>query len=350
MRPLRIAIVNDTLMSLEVLRRMIAAVPQYQLAWTAQNGVEAVERCAADRPDLVLMDLLMPIMDGVEATKRIMAQSPCAILLVTASVNRFAGQVFEAMGHGALDAINTPILGLDFDSANAQALSENRLLKKIATVAKFLGKSPVAGFPLAGPRSSEQSTVALPRLLLIGASTGGPQAIAQILSQIPENQNLAVIVVQHVDVQFVAGLVDWLNQQSLMPVRLSQSGARILPGEVIVAGSDRHLVISRNQTLYHRSNTTGGIYCPSVDMLFQSAAANWPQPGVGVLLTGMGRDGAIGMQQLITMGWTTIAQDQATSVVYGMPKAAVDLHAAAQVLPINAIAAAALARLSKVSL
>jgi two-component system, chemotaxis family, response regulator WspF len=340
MHPLRIAIVNDTLMSLEVMRRAIMAIPHYQLAWTAQNGEEAVERCAIDTPDLVLMDLLMPIMDGVEATRRIMAQSPCAILLVTASVNRFASQVFEAMGYGALDAVNTPILGLEANTAGQAGL-----LGKIATIAKFLGKSQPRPMLFPQPRAVPLRHAALPPLLLIGASTGGPQAIATILANIPAQTNLAIAIVQHVDSQFAPGLAEWFNQQSRMPVRLSQSGMAIRAGEVYLAGSDRHLVVSRSATLNHQVDRASSTYCPSIDMLFRSAAAHWPGRGMGVLLTGMGRDGALGLQSLGKAGWPTIAQDEATSVVYGMPKAAIELQAAGQVLPIEQIALACLKQL-----
>jgi two-component system, chemotaxis family, response regulator WspF len=341
MHPLRIAIVNDTLMSLEVMRRAVNAIPHYQLAWTAQNGEEAVERCARDTPDLVLMDLLMPIMDGVEATRQIMIQSPCAILLVTASVNRFASKVFDAMGHGALDAVNTPILGLDANPAGQAGL-----LGKIATIAKLLGKSPTRTllFPKP-PTAVPLKPSGLPPLLLIGASTGGPQALATILAQIPADAPCAIAIVQHVDSQFAPGLAEWLNRQVPMQVKLSQSGMPIKAGEIYLAGSDRHLVVSRSATLNHQADRASSTYCPSVDMLFRSAASYWPGVGIGVLLTGMGRDGALGMQSLAQAGWPTIAQDEATSVVYGMPKAAVALKAAGQVLPIGQIALACLKHL-----
>jgi two-component system, chemotaxis family, response regulator WspF len=329
--PLKIAIVNDTLMSTEVLRRLVNSVAGYDVVWTAQNGQEAVERSLLLVPDLILMDLVMPVMDGVEATRRIMQQSPCAILLVTASVNRFASKVFEAMGHGALDAINTPTLGPGSDT--------NRLLGKIAMVAKLIGRkvpAVVRSTPMTIP---QPSPVALPHLLAIGASTGGPQALAQILQGMPATSPVAVVIVQHIDAQFAPGLVDWLNQLSPLPVALARSGSFIKPGTVTLAGGAHHLVVGRSGALLHRSNRDGHIYCPSVDVFFQSVADHWSGSGTGILLTGMGRDGAMGLKALRDRGWPTIVQDEASSVVYGMPKAAIALGAVRQILSLEDIAA-----------
>jgi two-component system, chemotaxis family, response regulator WspF len=327
--PLKIAIVNDTLMSTEVLRRLVNSVG-HNVVWTAQNGQEAVEQASFVVPDLILMDLVMPVMDGVEATRRIMQQSPCAILLVTASVNRFASKVFEAMGHGALDAINTPTLGPETDT--------NRLLGKIAMIAKLIGRRvAVRSTPIVS--TTPPSQLVLPHLLAIGASTGGPQALATILQAIPAASQVAVVIVQHIDAQFAPGLVDWLNQQSQLPVALGRSGSFVKPGSVTVAGGDHHLVVGRSGALLHRSNRDQNTYCPSVDVFFQSAADHWSGAGTGILLTGMGRDGAMGLKALRDRGWPTIVQDEASSVVYGMPKAAIALGAARQVLSLSDIAA-----------
>jgi two-component system, chemotaxis family, response regulator WspF len=330
--PLKIAIVNDTLMSREVLRRLVNSVAGYDVVWTAQNGQEAVERSLELLPDLILMDLVMPVMDGVEATRLIMQQSPCAILLVTASVNRFASKVFEAMGHGALDAINTPTLEPGTDT--------NRLLGKIVMIAKLIGRRvPAARRSTPLVPTTQPSQLVLPHLLAIGASTGGPQALAMILQGIPATSPVAVVIVQHIDAQFAPGLVDWLDQQSQLPVTLGRSGSFVKPGTVTVAGGDHHLVVGRSGALLHRSNRDGSIYCPSVDVFFQSVADHWPGTGTGILLTGMGRDGAMGLKALRDRGWPTIVQDEASSVVYGMPKAAIALGAAQQILSLSDIAA-----------
>lgn len=308
-------------MAVEVLRRAVVKIPNYKLAWVAYDGAEAVSKCAADTPDLILMDVLMPSMDGVEATRHIMRQSPCAIVMVTASVNRYAAKIFEAMGYGALDAINTPILG------------DDGLLNKIATIARLIGKSSHRrSLPVHHSKS-------LPPLIVIGASTGGPQALTSILSQFPQDFPAAVIVVQHIDAQFVQGFAAWLNEQIPMRVQLAIAGSTPQPG-ILLAGTNLHLVMRPDLTLGYDKEPLHCSYRPSVDVFFNSVAKNWTGKGVGALLTGMGGDGAQGLKQLREAGWHTIAQDCKTCVVYGMPKVAVELKAAVEVLPVEAIASA----------
>lgn len=331
---MRIAIANDSVIAVEALRRIVVTTTEYELAWVAYDGAEAVSKCAVDTPDLILMDLLMPVMDGVEATRRIMAQFPCAILMVTASVNGLAAKVFEAMGYGALDAVNTPIWG-----KGEQAQGSAGLLKKIATIAKLIGKSPRRSRQSSMLSSRPSPTPKLSPLVVIGASTGGPQALATILSQLPMDFPAAVVIVQHVDAQFAPNLAEWLNQQTPLPVALATPGYQPEAGKVWLAGTNQHLVMRSNFTLGYTIEPQNSSYCPSVNTFFKSVAAHWGKQGIGILLTGMGRDGAEGLVALRAMGWQTIAQDQATCVVYGMPKAAVELGAASQVLPITAIAA-----------
>ncbi|MBD2197060.1 MULTISPECIES: chemotaxis response regulator protein-glutamate methylesterase [Calothrix] len=325
---MRIAIVNDMLMAVEVLRRILSKIPEYDLAWVAYDGLEAVQKCAVDTPDLILMDVLMPTMDGVEATRCIMNQSPCAILLVTASVNRYAAKVFEAMGYGALDAINTPTEG----SAG--------LLKKIAAIASLIGKSSRQKLVSGIAPKSQFWQKPLPPIIAIGASTGGPQALVKILSQFPQNFPAAVIVVQHLDAEFAPGFASWLNEQIPMSVQIAIAGSTPQPGKILMAGTNRHLIMRSDLSLDYDAEPAESFYHPSVDVLFRSLANHWPETGIGVLLTGMGRDGAQGLKLMREAGWQTIVQDSKTCVVYGMPKAAVELNAAVQILPVEAIASA----------
>lgn len=327
---MKIAIVNDTVIAVEALRRVVARVPEYKLVWVAYDGVQAVSKCLADTPDLILMDIIMPSMDGVEATRQIMTQSPCAILLVTASVNRYAAKVFEAMGYGALDAINTPALG-----NGQQTEGSTGLLNKIATIARLIGKS-------SQQRSHQPDYYqeSLSPLIIIGSSTGGPQALATILAQFPQDFHAAVVIVQHIDAQFAEGLAMWLDEQIPLSVQLAIPGTSPQPGKILVAGTNHHLVMRSDRTLDYQQQPLDSFYHPSVDVFFKSVATHWKKPGIGILLTGMGRDGAQGLKLLREAGWHTIAQDAKTCIVYGMPKAAVELEAAVEILPLEAIASA----------
>lgn len=337
---MRIAIVNDMKMAVEALRRTVVSVPGYEVAWVAANGVEAVKLCAENVPDLILMDLIMPMMDGVEATRQIMAKSPCAILIVTSSVSQHASLVFQAMGAGALDAVSTPTLGAD-----EKGVGREEFLQKIRTIARLLGAVPRK--PSAQPRVEPASMGKMGSwLIAIGASTGGPSAVAKVISKFPAGLQAAVIVVQHVDESFAPGLAQWLSQQSALPVRLAQEGDRIENGRVLVAGTNDHLVVKNNRMLGYNHEPAANPYRPSVDVFFESMVQNWPGRSVAALLTGMGRDGAEGLLSLKKSGAFTIAQDAATCAVYGMPKAAAELHAADKILPIDRIAETILGNLA----
>ncbi len=329
---MKIAIVNDTRMAVESLRRVITSIPEYRLAWVAYDGAEAVEQCARERPDVILMDLIMPVMDGVEATRQIMLDSPCAILIVTATVTGNASKTFEAMGAGALDAVNTPVLGASGDGEGRDAL-----LQKLRTIGRLIAANEKS-VPMLVPRACITRSVAMPPMLAIGASTGGPAAVAAILSDIPIGFPAAIVIVQHVDEQFADSFVDWLNQQSGLPVQRAKRGDVPQRGQVLVAGGDVHLVLREHGRLDYSAEPQDYIYRPSVTVFFESVAQHWPSEVTGVLLTGMGRDGAQGLLALRNGGFHTIAQDEDSCSVYGMPKAAVQLDAAVEILSLGQIA------------
>ena len=332
---MRIAIVNDLRMAVEALRRVIASVPEYKIAWIAADGEEAVQRCAADVPDLILMDLIMPRMDGAEATRIIMRESPCAILVVTAAVAGNTSKVFEAMGWGALDAVNTPVLETSGEPSRA-----TDLLAKIAMLRKLIHKpKPEVPRFLAAAAPKTDSAPGFP-LIVLGASTGGPAALARVLAGLPPQLPAAIAIVQHVDEFFAPGLASWLAQQTSRDVRIISSGDRPEPSTVRMASTDGHLLLTPELTFAYADEPLNCYYRPSVDVFFRSLVNYWPTQAVGVLLTGMGADGAKGLLAMRRVGWHTIAQDQATSIVYGMPKAAATIDAAAEILPLDLIAGA----------
>ena len=331
---MRIGIVNDSVMACEVLRRVVLSAPGQEVAWIARDGEQAVAMTRADGPDLILMDLFMPGTDGVEATRRIMNQTPCAILVVTATVSGHISKVYQAMGSGALDAVDTPVLGTAGEVAGAGSL-----LRKIDVIGKLIGKTPqqTAALPPSAPVERLVQEPALHPLVLLGSSTGGPFALAEILAKLPASLKTTIVIVQHVDAVFAPGLGQWLSQHAGRKVELIRDGMELTEGKILLSGTDDHLVLSPNRRLFYSAEPRAVTYRPSVDVFFKSVAVHWPRWGVAALLTGMGRDGAEGMLQLRRLGWTTIAQDESTSVVWGMPRAAVALDAATHVLPLPLI-------------
>ena len=328
---MRIGIVNDLSGIAQLLKRMVDVDPANRVVWIARNGAEAVDLCARDTPDLILMDMVMPVMDGVESTRRIMASTPCAILVVTGSMGKSARPVFEAMGHGALDALDTPLLG---DGAMAERAAP--LLAKIATISRLVADKRRR--PPAADSAERLPSGRRDRLVAIGASAGGPAVLATILRDLPADFPAAIVIVQHVDREFAAGMATWLNQATARPVRVAVEGDRPAAGQILLAATNDHLTLTSPDRLGYTADPIDQIYRPSVDVFFQSVGRLWRGDVVGVLLTGMGRDGALGLKALRDRGHYTMAQDEATSAVYGMPKAAATINAAVDIVPAGQIA------------
>jgi two-component system, chemotaxis family, response regulator WspF len=333
---MRIAIVNDLQLATEVLRRVVCSRPGYSVAWTAVSGEEGVRKCANDPPDCVLMDLIMPGMNGAEATRHIMQRSPCPILVVTATVAGNYALVCEAMSYGAFDAVATPVLG-----GSTPAEAGAALLAKLAHVDKIQSRIDAqAGIALApavdSPIRGRTEAAGLP-IVAIGASTGGPNAVQAVLSKWPRDFPAAIVVVQHISADFADSLAAWLADNCRLTVRVARNGDRPQAGVVLLAATDDHLAMRPDGALGYTAEPVDNPFRPSVDVLFASLARCWPRPSIAVLLTGIGQDGARGLLELRRRGWFTIAQDRETSVVYGMPQAAANLDAAAKVLPVGEI-------------
>jgi chemotaxis response regulator CheB len=321
-------------MAVEALRRAIIREPGNQVAWVARNGKDAVTQCKQDTPDLILMDLMMPVMDGVEATRRIMRESPCPILIVTSAVEAHSVKVFEALGSGALDAVQTPFLGGAGETSGSAALKF-----KIDQIG-YLGTKDrgVRGLEKAARTEPSLNPDASDLLVAIGASAGGPAALATILGGLPRDFPAAIVIVQHVDAQFVASMASWLNTTSQISVRVARTGDKPQANTALIAGTNDHLQFTNSHSLGYTTEPSDCFYRPSIDVFFKSVVRHWRGKTAGVLLTGMGRDGAKGLKAMRDAGVFTIAQDAASSVVYGMPKAAADLDAAAAILPLTDIA------------
>jgi chemotaxis response regulator CheB len=338
---MRVGIVNDLALAREVLRRVVAGIPGYSVAWFAEDGDVAVARAAADRPDVVLMDLVMPKVDGVEATRRIMRESPCPVLVVTSSVSTNYALACRAMGAGAIDAVETPSFGPGSGVQNAE-----KLVARLTQLEAELADTSVSGL-IPATRAPGAAHGGQPLLVLLGASTGGPEALAHVVSAFPKDFPAAVLIAQHIAADFAPALVQQLATYGRLPVRAAKGGDRPEPGTVYVAASNDHLELAADGTLRYTADPRSLPYRPSVDVLFASCAARAVRLGAAALLTGMGRDGAEGLLRLRATGWHTVAQDEATSVVKdGMPKAAVDKRAAVEVLPLQLIGETLAARVA----
>jgi two-component system, chemotaxis family, response regulator WspF len=338
---MRVAIVNDAPTSLEALRRLVSSKHPHVVAWTAKNGEEAVRMAKADTPDVILMDLVMPGLSGAQATREIMRQSPCAILVVTATVAGNFCLVSEAMGYGAYDAVETP-------SLTGTGNSAQNLFDKLTRVDKInqrlKGTASTLNLPaVAPPKPSLPGNIFaahgshLPPIVAIGSSTGGPAALDLIFSKLPATFPGAILVAQHVGEEFTASMAQWLQDHSKLKIVVAKSGEIPKAGTVYIASTSDHMILGREGAIRYTRDPAEYPYRPSVDTLFESLVNAAVAPCLGVLLTGIGADGAKGLLRLRQAGWVTIAQDQASSVVYGMPQAAVKLGAAAHILPVSEI-------------
>ena len=342
---MKIAIVNDVMLIAEALRRVVANTQEHQVVWVARSGEQAVQFCADNRPDLILMDLIMPGMDGVEATRQIMQQTPCAILIVTASPEENTSMVFRALGAGALDVTATPVM-------SGHAALDAALLAKIKTIGKLIAADLSTGGQTDKPASDLLPASAFPEvdtLVAIGASTGGPVALAKILREWRPPANASAVIVQHIDQAFTDSFAKWLASQIDFPIDVIEDGGPLLAGRIMVAKTNDHVVLGNNHRLGYSAKPVSYPYRPSIDVFFHCIAQHWRKKAVGVLLTGMGRDGARGLLAMKQAGKLTIAQDQGSSAVFGMPRAAAELDAAELILPLEKIGAILMTRTGKKS-
>jgi two-component system response regulator WspF len=332
---MNIAIAHPNPATVDRLRELLLTQPGTKILWTARTADTVLSACRSRPPDLLMMGLDLPGLSAGELTRRVMAESPCCILLLNQGCDPCFSQIFEALGQGAADATILPPPP-DWSKPG----SCNDLLKRLDILRTLTGhafrrrdrtRRHGEALGLCGPAR-------LPPVLALGASTGGPKALATVLSRLPSCFPAAVVIVQHLDFHFTEGLADWLNQCTPMPVAALTQEAPLEPGKVWVAARNEHLMVNDEHILCWSTDWPELISRPSIDVFFNSLAQHPLLRGCGVLLTGMGRDGAAGLLALRQAGFYTIAQDQASCVVYGMPKAAAELDAAEAVLPLKDIA------------
>lgn len=321
-----------------MLTQILATDPTIQVVGTAHDGQEAVELVGRLRPDLVTMDIHMPRMDGIEAVERIMAFTPTPILVVSSSVHgEGIGRAFDALASGALEVIKKPEPRdwADLERIGREVIRKVKILARVKVITHIRGRRPGAERPSASDEpihvSGRRSIVA------IGSSTGGPSALMTVLGGLPKDFPLPVVIAQHIAEGFIPGLVTWLDTACHISVRAAVDGQRVDPGVAYFAPTGCNLEV-RGMKIHYSTPLKGQLYIPSADTLFDSTARTHGGRAIGVLLTGMGADGARGLKALHDAGARTIAQDEGTSTVFGMPRAAIELGAADKVLAVQHIA------------
>lgn len=346
---IRILIVDDSATIRTLLRAIFESDPEMIVVGMAGNGAEAAAQTARLKPDVITMDIMMPVMNGFEATRRIMAENPTPIVVVTSYVDSVElNTTFNAIKAGALDVIAKPTgqAQHEFDPMRDRLTETVRLMAGV----KVIRRRPLAPAIHAAPLNGRTGVVgARPAVsvIVIGASTGGPAALNTLFKMLPANLPAPIVVVQHMTIGFTEGLVSWLRQESRRAILLAAQNQPIHAGEIYFAPDDRHLEFTARGILGLNQGPPVSHVRPSVTRLFDSAARVYGSEAIGVLLTGMGDDGAVGLAHLHSQGAQTIAQDEATSVVFGMPKVAVELGAADFVLPLERISPTLLSLLEK---
>lgn len=386
---IQVLIVEDSPVILLVLKRIFSASPEIDIVGTAGDGGAALELLKTLKPDVICTDFHMAPMNGLDFTREVMQQFPCPILVISASVQAEDTQnVFDLLEAGAIDVFPKPTTGLtsDYNEIAKELIGKVKILSGVKVFTRHRKKdktTPPKETPFLPTHSPQSSPISshkndninstkvvnfnpvsppdfinslpenIPRfrslkgmeIVAIGASTGGPQALHRIFTQLSHDFPIPIICIQHISNGFLEGLVDWLKHESRIPVKIAKVGELPQPGMIYFPAERRHLELDSLGRFVYGSTEPFGGHCPSITVTFKSVANFYGAHCAGVLLTGMGRDGAEGLSAIYQAGGLTIAQDEATSIVFGMPKEAIALGCVQYTLPISAIAPLLLAKI-----
>ena len=333
----RVLIVDDSVLVRALLRELLESDSEIEVVGEAANGREAIDQVLLLKPDLVTMDLEMPIMGGHEAIQQIMAQSAVPILVVSSLDD--AKNAYEAISNGALDVVSKPQLA-SFEvgqfTKKVKNLSKIKVIKHLRSLSSLSISTAKTG------KLTRPSPVSLESagkdIFVIASSTGGPQALLAILQKLPLDFTAPIVVAQHISKGFESGLVEWLNQNVSLRVKVADNSELLISGQIYIAPANFNMTIGKNRCVTLSTSLESDIYHPNCDILLTSAAQVYGQKAVAVICTGMGRDGAAGMEAIRAVGGVTLAQDEKSSVVFGMNHEAISRNCIDHVLSLEAIA------------
>lgn len=342
---IRVLIVEDSAVVRDLLVHVLSSDAEIQIVGAVASGEDALEVNRRTQPDVITMDIHLPNMDGFDTTRKIMETKPTPIVIVSGTPNlKDAAITFRAMEAGALAVVETPpgVGNSEHQTAAAELLRTVKLMSEVKVVRRWVRPPQGTGVrtypPKCQPELKHQADDI--KIVAIGASTGGPIALQTILSSLPRDFPVSLLVVQHMTRGFTSGFVEWLKGSCVLPVRVARDGERICSGQVYVAPDDAHMKVAHRETILLTKDELENGLRPSVSQLFRSIATVYGRNAVGVLLTGMGKDGSQELKLMKEKGAITIAQDRESSVVHGMPGEAIKLEAATYVLSPDKIAAA----------
>ncbi|HEY6331232.1 MAG TPA: chemotaxis-specific protein-glutamate methyltransferase CheB [Blastocatellia bacterium] len=343
----RVLIVEDSLTIRKVFAEVLSADPDIEIVGEATDGKQAIEMCQRLKPDCMTLDLVLPVMTGLAVTEYVMAFCPTPILIVSAATNRGeAFRTYDALAAGAVDVLDKPVDGLFHEGWDRRFVSAVKIAARVKVITHIRGRmgsarqgAPSSPAQAGRPRPNNGGGQADgcntdPRIIAVGCSTGGPAAIVEILKSLPKGFPIPILLVIHISPPFGIAFSEWLDGLSRLPVRYARDGEPVPSlGEslVLMAPPEQHLIVESGRLRLTESPARNSCR-PSVDVLFESLAVELGGAAIGCLLTGMGRDGAQGLLAMRNAGALTLVQDEASSVVFGMPREAIELGAATRVL------------------
>lgn len=330
MKKIRVLIVDDSVLVRSLIRSIIELDQEMEVIGEAATGREAIDKARTLHPDIITMDIEMPVMNGLEAIEQIMAANAVPILVVTSKGD--AATAYAAISKGALDLTLKPDLNVD----TAQAfIARLKLLSRVRVISHISGNRMLRHSVV--PEMPPLMEATSDRIVSIASSTGGPEALAIILSHLPEKFPATIVIAQHISEGFVAGMVGWLRSLSRVELKVAEHGEFLVPGTAYVCPPENHMQIDCFKKIIFLERHVKDLYRPSCNILLSSVAASYGKKAIGVILTGMGDDGVAGMAKIKESGGWTIAQDESTSVIFGMPKLAIESNSIDVVLPLEAI-------------